>query len=246
MICLSLFFSTGLLGQTILLTEDFSGFKTGTHSSPSTFDVSALLDQKLLTTGWTGYRIYEAGGEAKLGIASSPGWIESPSLTIGAGNQLTLSFDLASWPGDNATVQVYLNGVAYGDIISPPETIRKEDIKITGIEGSLKIKIGGLSKRFYLDNISLVSDIVNKITDEKEADKYKVFPNPVSELINIENLIGGEEIIIMSLSGQILFSERNNTIGRLAICVGFLNSGCYLLTITSSEGIVSARTIIKM
>jgi hypothetical protein len=246
MVYLSLFLSTDILGQTNLLTEDFSGFKTGTHSSPSTFDVSALLDQKLQTTGWTGYRIYEAGGEAKLGIASSPGWIESTLLTIASGSQLTLSFDLASWPGDNATVQIYLNGVSYGNVISPPETNRKEVIQLQGIEGDLKIKIAGVSKRFFLDNISLSSDIVNKITESTEAERYRIFPVPVADIINIEHLTGGEDILIMSLSGQILFSERNYSVGRFTIGAGFLDPGTYLVKIISPEVGVSIRALIKM
>ncbi|HZL76063.1 MAG TPA: hypothetical protein VFB97_00025 [Bacteroidales bacterium] len=46
-----------LNGQTVIFYENFSGFTTGTHSSPATNDVSGVLDQRTQSPGWTGSRI---------------------------------------------------------------------------------------------------------------------------------------------------------------------------------------------
>ena len=152
-------------GQTVLLSEDFANFTSGTHASPSGTDVSASLDTKTTTAGWTGSKIYEAGGEIKLGTSSIVGFIETPAIDLSAnGGNYIVKFDIARWTGDANTVQVYVNGTtAIGDVITPTDAFQTIQISGSGGTSSSKIKIAALTKRFYLDNFYVMLDIMRGI-----------------------------------------------------------------------------------
>ncbi len=143
-----------LRGQQVVFSEDFSGFTTGTHTTPSTNDVSGALDSRTGIPGWTGSKIYSSGGEIKLGTSSITGWIETPSINLSEG-ELILKFDISCWPGDASTVQVYLNNTPAGDIISPSDDFRRVLIPVPSGTASGKFKFAGLTKRFFLDNITI-------------------------------------------------------------------------------------------
>ncbi len=107
-----------LKGQQVVFSEDFSGFTTGTHTTPSTSDISGSLDSRTGIPGWTGSKVYSAGGEIKMGTSSLTGWIETPSVNLAQGD-LILKFDISCWPGDASTVQVYLNNHSHGECNFP-------------------------------------------------------------------------------------------------------------------------------
>ncbi|MCX6333230.1 MAG: hypothetical protein NT092_02890 [Bacteroidia bacterium] len=111
------------VGQTVVLTENFTGFSNSSHASPGSTDVSGTLDTKTTIAGWTGSKIYEAGGEIKLGTASIAGFIVTPSLDLsGNAGKYVLKFDLQKYGTDATQVQVYLDNVAVGSPITAPDT----------------------------------------------------------------------------------------------------------------------------
>ena len=69
-----------------ILTEGFSKFtKSGSQ------DISSNLDNYMDNAGWTGSKIYEAIGGARLGTGSSVGSMTSPGLTL-TENKVTVTF----------------------------------------------------------------------------------------------------------------------------------------------------------
>ena len=137
------------------LEEDFSGFTAGTHASPNSTDISSSLDTYTQTTGWTGLKVYQAGGEIKLGSSSAVGYIITPTIDLSAGG--TLEFDYAKWTSDNSMVQIFhasdgVNFVQVGSDISTTDDFQAHSVEITGGTALSKIKIGG-TDRIYLDNI---------------------------------------------------------------------------------------------
>ncbi|MBR5118454.1 MAG: S8 family serine peptidase [Muribaculaceae bacterium] len=77
-----------------ILTEGFSKFtKQGAQ------DISSQLDNFMDNAGWTGSRIYETVGGARLGTASYPGSLTSPGLTL-TENKVTVSFKAKTFNND--------------------------------------------------------------------------------------------------------------------------------------------------
>ena len=213
---ISLSFSV-LHGQQVIFSEDFSGFTTGTHASPSTSDASGSLDTKTLIPGWTGYKIYPAGGEIKLGTASITGWIETPVIDFsGLDAGLKLEFDICCWPGDASEVIVFLNDQQLGDLIEPSEEYKKKVIPLTPGITNGKIRFEAQAKRFFLDNIEITSDEATYIRDISDSFvRNQLFPNPAKNIISLRNIEGCLSIEIADINGtkikQIFLYDKGET-----------------------------------
>ncbi|MFH0733043.1 MAG: T9SS type A sorting domain-containing protein [bacterium] len=148
--------TTSEFGTTII-NEDFSGFT----SDAGTADRSLTLDSYLHSAGWTGSKVYEMIGYAKLGTSSAIGTITTPllDLSINGGNH-TLTFDIKQYSSDAGLVQVLLStdNSTYNQIgsdITPTSNFTTYTINIIGGTATSKIKIQSTVKRFYLDNVNI-------------------------------------------------------------------------------------------
>ena len=233
-----------LRGQQVVFSEDFSGFTTGTHTTPSTSDVSGTLDSRTGIPGWTGLKVYSAGGEIKLGTSELTGWIETPSINLSQAD-LILKFDISRWPGDASTVQVYLNEVPMGDIITPTDDFRKIMIPVPAGSATGKFKFSGLTKRFFLDNISIEKGNVSAVrTMGRAYEKPVIYPNPASDFIKIENGSDYSRIEIADISGRIVkvIEQSGKDITGLSL-EGF-PSGLYFIRFSSGRMICTYRLIV--
>jgi hypothetical protein len=226
-------------GQTIILAENFPGFTTGSHTTPSTSDASATLDLKTSVPGWTGNLIYSAGGEIKIGTSSTSGWIESPLVDISSGNVThTVGFDIARWPGDATTVQVYLDGSPVGEVITPSDDFRKKEIILASGTSSSKIRIQGVTKRFFLDNFYIKSENIPTAITGKESVGYqaKVFPVPASNKLIISNLEFVYLIEIHDITGKLVKEIRNDGSVEIEIDLAYFNKGIYIVVLSTGTG----------
>lgn len=148
-------------GGTTNLFENFSLFVATNGST----DISGSLNTYTLVSGWTGAKIYQDAGVAKIGSASARGFITTPTINLsGNGGNATLTFDLGKYGTDVGAVQIMhaADGSTFQQIdadITPPSNMTPFNIEISGGTASSKIRFyaKGLSKnRFYVDNIVVV------------------------------------------------------------------------------------------
>lgn len=158
-------FSTGGGGGGALtnLSENFVGF-IATNSGT---DRASSLDTYLQTPGWTGTKVYEDAGKAKLGSTSGQGILTTPPVDLSAnGGAATLTFDLGLYGSDSTKVQILHapDGTTFAQVgsdLTPPGTLTPQTIAITGGTALSKIQFKGkiASKyRFYLDNIQITQE----------------------------------------------------------------------------------------
>ena len=142
------------------LSENFAGFTAVSGS----VDRAATLDTYLQTPGWTGLRIYEWSGVAKLGSSSGQGYITTPTVDLSAnGGAATLKFDLGKYGSDAGLVQVLHapDGSTFAQVgsdLTPPATLTQQTLEITGGTAASKIRItakNASGNRFYLDNVQI-------------------------------------------------------------------------------------------
>jgi hypothetical protein len=246
----SLRFETGMVlllisvitsnGQTILLAENFQGFSTGSHTTPSTSDASASLDSKTSVPGWTGALVYSAGGEIKIGTSTNNGWIETPPIDLSQGTgKFTIGFDIARWAGDATTVQVYINGTIIGGIITPGDNYQKVEIVGTGGISASKIRIAALTKRFFLDNFSVSSENVPTDVSSEGADaqNVKFFPVPAINILTISNIQNVYLIEIHDITGKRVYELKSDGATELQLDISTYRKGVYFVTLRSADGI---------
>ena len=95
------------------------------------------------------------------------------------------------------------------------------------------------------NNLIMIRYLGNQITsisvkDESRSIKAKIYPNPVSNKIFIENGIGLMQIY--DLSGRLLFAKQIKAMVE-QIEIGEIKSGCYIMKIENENDISSLRFI---
>ena len=142
------------------LSENFVGFVATAGST----DRAGALDTYMQTTGWTGSKVFEDAGTAKLGSTSGQGVLTTPTVDLSAnGGAATLTFDLGLYGTDSTKVQVLhaADGTTFtqvGSDLTPPAALALQTVEITGgtAQSKIQFKAKNASKnRFYLDNIQI-------------------------------------------------------------------------------------------
>ena len=156
---------TKTTGTTTLLSEDFSKFTAGQpNGSADGTDISTTLDTYTSVPGWTGSKVYQAGGTTKVGASSTLGYLVTPALDLSSGT-ITLSFKAMAWSGDATDLKIYLDDVlAYTQtgLNNTDYTLNSYTTTLTGGTATSKIKFEGkqASKgRFFLDDVIVTTDV---------------------------------------------------------------------------------------
>jgi len=229
----------------VVFSEDFSGFSTCTHANPSPSDLSASLDSKTSAPGWTGYKVYSAGGEIKLGTADVPGWIETPEISFtGVEGIIILKFDISKRPDETANVRILLNGIQIGDAIEPADEYQTKEIPVTEGTGSGKIRFESLAKRFYLDNVIVTGQYpTGTASNETDHSQVIIYPNPARNILFIDNISGCEKLEIYDLNGKAVRSLSLTGMDRMVFSLSDLKPGIYFVRLLSAGRSFSTKII---
>ena len=92
---------------------------------------------------------------------------------------------------------------------------------------------------YFFDNISFSSPISLGLEDQVIFD-YKIYPNPTSNVINIQGDISDLKVIIYDILGKVLMQAE----AQESIDISFLKKGTYFLFLTNNS-INSTYKIIK-
>ncbi len=232
-------FTLNSSGQTVIFSEDFSGFTTGSHASPSTSDISGSLDSRTQQSGWSGYKVYSAGGEIKTGTSTVPGWIETPSIDFsGHSSQVFLKFDISRWPDDECTVKILINGEQMGDIISPGDEFKTIIMAIDKEIPSGKIRFESQAKRYFLDNMIIETGDVTAVLDIRTDNHLQIgiFPNPAADIITVSNIGNFSRLEIISLNGEICKEANLSGEDKIEIPIEGLRPGEYFVKASGKAG----------
>ena len=149
-------------GTVTKLTESFNKFIRGTTGSGAfSTDISGSLNAYTQTSGWSGQRIYEAGGTAKMGTGSGLGNITTPEIDLsGNSGNFTVAFEAMAWGGDNTNLDIYLNGVLVQTVSglnnSNSYTLSPFTLNLTGGTATSTLTFEGKTNsgsRFFLENL---------------------------------------------------------------------------------------------
>ncbi|PIZ06096.1 MAG: hypothetical protein COY57_03795, partial [Flavobacteriales bacterium CG_4_10_14_0_8_um_filter_32_5] len=79
---------------------------------------------------------------------------------------------------------------------------------------------------------------------ELTTNNFKVYPNPTSSLLFIDELTIGSSISIVNTLGQVVYSLNSSNNNRLSINVANFERGAYIINITNN-GLNNSSTFIK-
>lgn len=231
--------------------ENFDKFSKGTpNSSVDGTDISATLDTYTTLPGWTGTKIYQAGGSIKLSTSSAQGYITTPSINLsGNSGKFYIYFDAMSWSADTTKLKIYLDDVLVKEISDLPNTAAYTfknygPIEISGGTATSKIKFigSGVTKayRFFLDNLKITQGGALPATVSLKGETFSAETgNSVTKTIKLKaaNITGNLAVACTNKKGNafsitpalITTAQANDTAG-------------FLLTVYYAPTVVGADT----
>lgn len=173
-----------------VLFEPFDAFTAGNaddETNPADGnDIADSLDTYTLMPGWTGERVYQSLGTAKMGGSSKAGYIQLPALNLSKNaGSFAISFMAKAWNNDATSLNLVVNGdttVVEGldnkgnsqDNMKPYEFVFSNGTESTSIRFAAK---QASKARFFLDDVCV----------------YFVPEEPtlmIAETVNMEAILG--------------------------------------------------------
>ena len=173
-----------------VLFEPFDAFTAGNaddETNPADGNnIADSLDKFTLMPGWTGERVYQSLGTAKMGGSSKAGYIQLPALNLSEkAGSFAISFMAKAWNNDATSLNLIVNGdttVVEGldnkgnsqDNMKPYEFVFSNGTESTSIRFAAK---QASKARFFLDDVCV----------------YFVPEEPtlmIAETVNMETILG--------------------------------------------------------
>lgn len=138
------------------ITEDLSGWGEGVQGDSNT-DISDELDYMMKHTGWTGQKVFECQGKAKLGSSKVVGYLISPAVADVSTSSVTVRVKSTTYSADPATMNVALLD-AGGEVINTTQFAMNGSMATAVLDnptgGDYKVKIYP-KKRAYVEAIGI-------------------------------------------------------------------------------------------
>ncbi|MDL2308783.1 fibronectin type III domain-containing protein [Bacteroidales bacterium OttesenSCG-928-B11] len=196
---------------TVVFSEDFSKFTRGTaNDKPSSTEITDTVNKFTQTLGWTGTKVYEAGGAAKLGTKDLLGSLQTPAISLIHDNgNFTVKFKAMAWKNDADSIYVRIinaDTVTETKVIkglgnTDAYTLEEYELNLSTGGSATKIKfeaVGTNKARFFLDDIEISQILpLPAITINTPADGKKyLITEPLYIDVEIENFVLGTDGII--------------------------------------------------
>ncbi len=87
-----------------------------------------------------------------------------------------------------------------------------------------------------MDNAGVVTLENSVATNEVVEAEFKVYPNPTSDILTVDNFNNAESLFIYDLQGKILYSEKlGSNMTRTSINISRLQTGTYIILVKKAE-----------
>ena len=154
-----------------LLMETFDGMTEGSYLTPDNTDISANLNDYTSEPGWSGERVYQAGGYAKVGDYGVSGNITTPMIDISQNcDTVTVAFNGRAYTGKTVTIYVKAldaDGNSLGQMQQKLQAsystkavaFARADL---GGRDAVSFRLETSKERAYLDNVRILRGNVGK------------------------------------------------------------------------------------
>ena len=151
--------------------EDLTKWGSG-MTGDSNSDISSKLDSKMKNMGWTGSKVYECPGMAKLGSSKVAGYLVSPTVSDLSTAHATVRLQAKKYGTDDSQITVSLLNTQ-GEAVASAQVTADGTMKTVAIENptenNYKVKIAP-KKRCYVEYIGIYD---GEFTDDDFADTDK-------------------------------------------------------------------------
>ncbi|KOS05203.1 hypothetical protein AM493_03495 [Flavobacterium akiainvivens] len=216
-------FDVYTISQDLYLNESDSESGASLYFNSLNYDQSAYpyAGYAVLFSGDDAIYAYDYDSEEYVGLSYFP---------VGEWFNLSYTCDVT-----NNIITYYLNGEEIGQTAFADGSGIYADL--------LQYYTYGGTTDFYIDNVSLYSGTLS--TKSVQALTFSIYPNPAVDVITISNadsaLVNG--IQVADVNGRIVKSAKYDGIATAQLSLADLNSGVYMVTVTSEKGAVTKKIV---
>jgi len=234
--------------ESVVFSENFDKVTANTTASPGTTDISATLDTYTTAPGWTGFKVYQAGGGLKMGSSSVPGVLTTPAIDLSAqAGTFKISFKALAWSADTTHLQIYVN-----DVLAKEITGMNNDASYTyGVFGPYELT-GGTSAtkikfttskadtkncRFFLDSLIVKQGAAStpSATLSTLAFKTQAGTTQTQNLAVLGKFLTGDLTVALTNKVRSPFSTTVSTITKADALAGFNLPVKYMPTVAGVD-----------
>ncbi|MDE5796599.1 MAG: M6 family metalloprotease domain-containing protein, partial [Muribaculaceae bacterium] len=146
----------------VLITEDFDNLTEGKYPNADYNDISGSLNDYLLSKGWSGSLLFQAGGYIQLGRYGESGSLMLPAVSLPDGiTSATLALRVVSYPGKsvNFTVEI-LDAATYATVATLTEKANKTEKDLiwtpSDLPASFIVRISTSNERLFINALRLL------------------------------------------------------------------------------------------
>lgn len=257
----SLLFTSALINAQVTSFPWTETFETDSPTATSWTQIyeSGNKQWSIVQTAYTGYTTgpYAGSYMAQFDITTFNGSTTkyvSPVLDLTSATSPTLEFYFRNkvWDSDQNEINVYYRTSTSGawTLISNYNT-SVEDWTSSGVlplpspSSTYQIAIEGVAlygRSINVDNVTVNTGTLSTSEVKLKSSDMRIFPNPVSNILNINSKEKITEVTIHDTSGKII---RTENISDNQISVGYLKSGIYFITTKHPDGSTNTSKFIK-
>ncbi|MDR1006890.1 MAG: C25 family cysteine peptidase [Bacteroidales bacterium] len=105
--------------------------------------------------------------------------------------------------------------------------------------------IGSGEDASWIDKVHLpMSATLVNLPQMTKDNNITMYPNPASSILNIENLSGKTDIIIMNMQGKVVYHQLSTDNNKVSIDLNNIKSGQYIVCIRSDKALFRKKLII--
>jgi hypothetical protein len=104
---------------------------------------------------------------------------------------------------------------------------------------------------YFIDDICVSTDSIfngtstNIATTSQSESQLSIYPNPVTDIVNIETASDIEEIYLINSLGQVVYQDKSKKSKRIDVSVSIFPQGFYALKIKTKNNFYSETILIK-
>ncbi len=208
-----------------------------TYTDPDiAFEMEGNLPKVFYDNHGVGFVTYTGDGGVPAGLVTSI-TLSAPSAFVAPGAFLQITAEVLPADAIDQTVKweveygtgiatINENGLLMG-IQDGTVTVIAKANDASGVQGTLVITVG--------DDTSITDPFSPRLT---------VYPNPVRETLNVVSNVIIDEVRLVNIIGQLVYSEQVND-KTLQLQVGNIKEGVYLLQIVTGDTINTKRVVIN-
>ncbi len=153
----------------------------------------------------------------------------------------------------NTVGDLSASSVSFNEVLSGVYTLSARSLDISSFAGESAVYIAfrhhNVTDQYAMeiDNLSVEAEATASIREHLSS-QFSVFPNPVSDVMNVKNLKNAliNKVEIIDMNGRVVKSvELEGTLSEVQVNVYGLESGIYILNVFSDEEITVKKIIKK-